>query len=746
MKYHVKAINVSGHGLRMTSVRDLRDWSRGVCATYPNVDIKDMSTSFRNGLAFCAIIHKHRPDLIDFSSLSKKNIYQNNKLAFTVAETRLGVSALLDPKELVSNKVPDGLSIVTYLSQLYFYFNRKSLAGPAGLSSSHGAVLNKTGDSSKPLKSVTHLETDHFSNTRTRMVCHLCLKPVHLIQRHLIDGKFYHLSCFRCKLCHSTLLPESYKQGGDAQSLICTYHITIESPRSDSNQFIGSVENHPECNIHAGFSSYSGLCISSVPHYTNKTMAQDEPVFKTSEMEATEEQQRNSKDMERENLDSTEEFSGVSTNPPPPDSPAPRDEQTDTEAAPIQTNSDIQEEVVVNQQPSADLSACGEVTQRDDGVDPGPTVISAPVLQKNDTSAAAGINPAGVSSNQHRPSLTPAQSSGQTAGRSKVKLKHPWMTIIHPGPWTQLPPAAPPVAPSHLKSLYRPCGPWYRTRAVPSNPFVEKVPMKARSEHQRKSRVTAVGSEINGTESAAQGGAGVAGTQCLTPNVSPSQRKSMTKSQSLQSLSSKRVPAPGHGFPLVKRKVQTDECGSTQNLETQMREVGERLEEVQQRGVQLEKKLRECQDAEEEEQMLMDWFSLLCERQVLVRRDTELVYLTKQQHLEERQADVEYEIRCILNKPEKDKSPEDQGREQQLMDELVSIIEERDHIIGSLDLDRQREQEEEGVSKAFLKNKEIQKEGLKEMKKSKGKMNPTNIFKILNHKVENTEDHRENNS
>lgn len=49
--------------------------------------------------------------------------------------------------------------------------------------------------------------------------------------------------------------------------------------------------------------------------------------------------------------------------------------------------------------------------------------------------------------------------------------------------------------------------------------------MKARSEHQRKSRVTAVGSEINSTESAAQGGAGVAGTQCLTSNVSPSQRK-----------------------------------------------------------------------------------------------------------------------------------------------------------------------------------------------------------------------------
>ncbi|XP_067219595.1 uncharacterized protein [Chanodichthys erythropterus] len=110
----------------MCSLKALQDWCRDVCEGYSDVQFTDMSSSFIDGLAFCAIIHKHRPELLDFHSLSKHNVYKNMRLAFDVAERELGIPALLDPDELLCEEEPDLLSIVTYVSQLYCVFNGKS--------------------------------------------------------------------------------------------------------------------------------------------------------------------------------------------------------------------------------------------------------------------------------------------------------------------------------------------------------------------------------------------------------------------------------------------------------------------------------------------------------------------------------------------------------------------------------------------------------------------------------------------
>ncbi|XP_058625230.1 MICAL-like protein 1 isoform X2 [Onychostoma macrolepis] len=528
----------------MCSLKALQDWCRDVCEGYSDVLITDMSSSFTDGLAFCAIIHKHRPDLLDFHSLSKHNVYENMRLAFDVAERELGIPALLDPDELVSVEEPDLLSIITYVSQLHCVFRGNSHV------SQKIPVNNESSSTKTQEQTHTRFSSDVVRSSDKR-VCSVCHTRVHLIQRVLVKGCLYHRSCFRCSRCRRSLLPISFTVNSETGSLQCSYPC---KPAPDHDR-------------------------PADQYSQNDTSETDGDRSET-------ERDRSETDRERSETDSSLSTSSETDIQEPP-KPAPR-----KRAEP--------------QEP------------------PSPTPRSP----------------------DHRPD--------NVSSRSAVRKEHPWMKLVDPGPWSRLPPAPAPFA--HC-----------RHRPATFNPFLEDDEDESKDE-----------------------------------------------------------------------EVITDTCVSEKQVCEEQKKLEERLLELERRGVQLETEMRRRTN----ESLLVDWFLLIHEKNMLVRRDTELVYMVKQQRLEDQQADVEFEIRSLFNKPEQDWSSDDKHQEHQLMSRLLSIIQQRNEIISSLDQDRQREKEEDGMLTAVIQRMEF----LTQTDKSSRSFKPLQMFKKSSRKTENTSRRKKKNS
>uniref|UniRef100_A0A8C9EID9 Spectrin beta chain n=1 Tax=Pavo cristatus TaxID=9049 RepID=A0A8C9EID9_PAVCR len=126
-------------------------------AGYPNVNIHNFTTSWRDGMAFNALIHKHRPDLIDFDKLKKSNAHYNLQNAFNLAEQHLGLTKLLDPED-ISVDHPDEKSIITYVVTYYHYFSKMKALAVEG--KRIGKVLDNAIETEKMIEKYESLASD----------------------------------------------------------------------------------------------------------------------------------------------------------------------------------------------------------------------------------------------------------------------------------------------------------------------------------------------------------------------------------------------------------------------------------------------------------------------------------------------------------------------------------------------------------------------------------------------------------
>uniref|UniRef100_A0A672J1M1 Spectrin beta chain n=1 Tax=Salarias fasciatus TaxID=181472 RepID=A0A672J1M1_SALFA len=132
LRFQIQDIIVETGQADQKETRSAKDalllWCQMKTAGYPNVNITNFTTSWKDGMAFNALIHKHRPDLLDYNSLKRSNPTHNLHNAFNVAEQKLGVTKLLDPEDVFTEN-PDEKSIITYVVAFYHYFSKmKQLA------------------------------------------------------------------------------------------------------------------------------------------------------------------------------------------------------------------------------------------------------------------------------------------------------------------------------------------------------------------------------------------------------------------------------------------------------------------------------------------------------------------------------------------------------------------------------------------------------------------------------------------
>ncbi|RXN24914.1 MICAL 1 isoform X1 [Labeo rohita] len=583
----------------MGSLKALQDWCRRQCESYSNVDITNMSSSFRDGLAFCAIIHKHRPDLIDFDSLSKENVFENNRLAFEIAESELGIPALLDPEDMVSMSVPDRLSIITYVSQYYNYFTNKShtvstnIKSPGGPGHIKPAIKRpfappegrdaqtESGADSQPKRST-------LSST-----CSVCGKHVHLVQRILVDGKLYHRNCFRCRECSRTLLPGSYKFTEDPGSLVCKHHFTKSA---STNQ-----------NGHSDMSNQLAKLTSTSPEDPNNRSLESKASHSDAEItperedkEITEIEKAAIMQPDRRSEVETEQRSLCSSSPPNPfDESEEEDQNTQQEDHKPAADGANGNESTTPVKSTAAEGRPVPAPRRVFEPTPAPRPVPRPRPPRSSESPVVNGDP----DTQIPQAPVPRERVHSPARSSKAndtpKLKDPpWLALVQSE--TKKKPA--PRPPTGI--------------AIP--PSTGSSP----SEKEEESRPSTPPNPFDGEEEEPETGP----EDPPAPVVASHPWYGITQSAEITAGDTRRQsPAPSES------PVQSDQYIPVEDIHVEMSDLEKRLDELEQRGVDLEKSLRECSNDDEEEHLLVDWFTLIHEKHLLVRREAELVYTEEEE-------------------------------------------------------------------------------------------------------------------